>query len=275
MIDLHCHSFFSDGTLSPADLLKKAEHAQVTMLALTDHDTVDGVYQLLKLDIPENLRFIPGIELSTRWKKYDVHILGLGLDPLNPELKKIIALQTASRHSRSQQLALRLQALGIENALAKARLISGHDRIGRPHFAQVLVDEKRVSDRAAAFRQILGRGRPGYVVTNWIDIEQAVTVIHQAGGKAVIAHPLKYQLTRTKLQELITHFKEVGGDGLEVVSGEITQSQIQEVAGLCARYNLSASTGSDYHGDGISRVMLGKQRLIPAHCLPVWQQWSN
>ena len=274
MIDLHCHSNCSDGVLSPNDLLAKAQGLGVTVLALTDHDTVAGLQQLLPLEPPYPMTLIPGIELSVRWKKHDLHILGLNIDISSQHLQALITRQTASRKQRALGIADKMALLGVENAYEKACQIAGHDRLARPHFAQVFLNEGMVSDLKKAFKRFLGRGKPAYVETAWVTMAEAIDVIHQAGGLAVIAHPLKYKLTRSKLHELVTDFKATAGDALEVVSGEMTQSEIQNIAGVSKRFGLLASSGSDYHADGRSRISLGQQRKLPVECTPIWDHWN-
>jgi predicted metal-dependent phosphoesterase TrpH len=273
MIDLHCHSHFSDGLLSPHELIKKAEYQQIKCLSLTDHDTLDGYAELYQAALNTSITIINGIELSTRWKKYDIHILGYQLNHTS-SLNQLIEKQNHSRINRAEQISDLLHSLGVENAYEKACVIAGHKRIGRPHFAKVLINEGKARDMKAAFKQFLGRGKGGYVPTPWISIDEAVSGIVAAGGQAVIAHPLKYGLTRSKLHELIIEFKEAGGVGIEVVSGEMNISQIKEMAATSMRFNLLASSGSDYHGDGISRTHLGRQQQLPLNCTPIWHDWT-
>ena len=274
MIDLHCHSHFSDGELSPDSLLKKALDARGRVLALTDHDTTAGIMPLREAAAGCDITIIDGIELSSRWKKYDIHVIGLGIKPNDAQLLALIATQNTNRIARAHAIASRLQASGVNDAYQKACNIAGHERVGRPHFAKVLVCEGKVSDIKAAFKQYLGRGRSAYVPTPWLPIEESVAGIVRSGGQAVIAHPLKYDLTRTKLYELIRVFKEAGGVGIEVVSGQATAHEIQELSGICQRFDLLASTGSDYHGDTLSRMGLGRQQPLPNNCLPIWQEWN-
>lgn len=274
MIDLHCHSHFSDGEHSPEALLKRALHLNVRLLALTDHDTTAGLPSLHQAACDADIRIINGIELSALWKKYDVHILGLNVNQDAPCLIELIAKQRERRMIRARQIAERLINCGVLDAYQKASHIAGHERLGRPHFAQVLINEGLASDMKTAFKRFLGRGRAAYVATVWPSLEETVCSIRDAGGDAVIAHPLKYGLTRLKLHELINAFKGVGGVGMEVVSGDMTAMQANELAGLCGRYDLLASTGSDYHGDTLSRVALGQQRPLPANCTPIWHKWN-
>jgi 3',5'-nucleoside bisphosphate phosphatase len=273
MIDLHCHSCYSDGVLTPQELVNKALLNQVKCLSLTAHDTCDGLQALHTAAANTPLRIINGIELSTRFKKLDIHILGLHITP-SSTFQSILDAQTESRIQRAKEIGLALGRLGVEDAFDKASLIAGHARIGRVHFAKLLVEEGKVRDMQMAFTQFLKRGRAAYVPTNWISVATAVEAIVDAGGQAVIAHPLKYGLTRSKLHALIEEFKEAGGTGIEVVSGQMTTVQINEVAGLSLRFNLRASSGSDYHGDLVSYTSLGKQAPLPAFCTPIWQDWN-
>lgn len=273
MIDLHCHSHFSDGALSPDSLLKKAIDARLHMLALTDHDTTAGLSELHHAATEANIKIINGIELSTRWKKHDIHIIGLNIIPDDPSLCALVVQQNESRIARAQAISDRLADMGVHNAYQKSCEIAGHERVGRPHFAQVLINEGLVPDMETAFKRFLGRGRGAYVSTDWLSVEAAVKGIIQAGGQAVIAHPLKYKLTRTKLHALIDEFKLAGGVALEVVSGEMAMPQINETAGLCLRFGLLASTGSDFHHDR-SRIGLGQQHQLPVNCTPIWHDWN-
>ncbi|MFC3907692.1 PHP domain-containing protein [Legionella dresdenensis] len=276
MIDLHCHSIYSDGALMPEELLAKASQSGLKMLALTDHDTVEGSKLLIAgASRYPGLRIVGGIELSVRWKKHDIHILGLNINTEEASISDLISQQVQSRKTRAMQIADCMALLGIDNAFDKACAIAGHDHIARPHFAQLLINEGKVKDMQTAFKRFLARGKPAYVPTQWISLADAVNGIAAAGGSAVIAHPLKYGLTRTRLTELIIEFKSYGGCGIEVVSGEMTEQQVVDMAGLCNRFDLSASTGSDFHNDNVSRISLGRQRKLPLNCKPVWEQWNT
>ncbi len=273
MIDLHCHSLFSDGQYSTEILLEKALAAGVKILALTDHDTIAGLAPLRQAADNKKIHIIKGIELSARWKLHDIHIIGLQINPDEADLLLHLEKQNNSRNLRAHKIAECLKThLGLEDAYAKASAISGHGRIARPHFAQVLVNEGFVANIPTAFERYLKRGRCAYVATEWLDIAMAVATIRQANGVAVIAHPLKYKLTATKLQELIREFKLSGGTGLEVVSGFNSTKEKETLAGLCVRYDLLASSGSDFHNDA-SNVGLGCQGRLPLNCTPIWHGW--
>ena len=273
MIDLHCHSYFSDGVLSPQELIEKAQIQQITCLSLTDHDSIAGYPELLQAAQSTSIKIINGIELSTRWKKHDLHILGYQFNHTEAMLH-LIQAQAQSRIDRAKQIGEALELIGVSDAYNKACELAGHERAARPHFAQVIVNEGKARDMQLAFKQFLVRGKQAYIPTPWISVQEAVEGIVASGGQAVIAHPLKYGLTRSKLHELINEFKEAGGVGIEVVSGEMTVTEIKEMAATSMRFNLLASSGSDFHGAGRSRVNLGCQRQLPTNCTPIWQEWN-
>lgn len=273
MIDLHCHSYFSDGAHSPEELIQKALNQNLKCMSLTDHDTVNGFDELHKAAANTPIKLINGIELSVRWKKYDIHILGYRFN-VTPIMHDLIDKQSRSRIERAQLIGASLELLGVEHAYDKACEIAGHTRVGRPHFAKLLIDEGKARDMKSAFKQFLVRGKNAYVPTPWISIDEAVKGIVQCGGQAVIAHPMKYGLTRSKLHELINEFKDAGGEGLEVVSGEMTVTEIKEMSATCLRFNLLASSGSDFHSDAGSRVNLGRQQQLPVNCTPIWHNWN-
>lgn len=273
--DLHCHSFYSDGNLSPEALVEKALQNKIELLALTDHDTIAGS-ELLRANAQDKpIKIIDGVEVSVRWKLHDIHVLGLNIDIGSSAFNALLLKQNTQRAERGRQMAEHLSVLGIQNAYEKACVIAGHERIGRPHLAQVMINEGIVPDMQAAFKRYLARGRLAYVPTSWLSVEESVAGIVNSGGQAIIAHPMKYKLTRTKLQALIREFKEAGGVAMEVVSGEMEVSQIGEMAGLCERFDMFASTGSDYHSDTYSRIKLGQQRFLPPNCKPIWELWPS
>lgn len=274
MIDFHCHSTHSDGNDSVAAIFQTALERGIQKLALTDHDTVAGLEELNALCANTSVQCINGIEFSTRWKKHDIHVVGLRIEPNHDDIDHCIRSQQNCRYERAKSIADILEKLGLQDCWLKTRAIAGHTHIARPHFAQLLVEEKWVRTIQQAFSQYLARGKPAYVPTNWMSVEEAINTISLAGGFAVLAHPLKYQLTRSKLCELIKHFKDSGGHALEVVSGDMQHNGIKEMAALCEHYHLHASSGSDYHGINRSRIGLGAQRPMPESCKPVWTLWE-
>lgn len=274
IVDLHCHSNYSDGELSPEELVKRAVDANVDVLALTDHDTIDGLADLNIAAQNKNISVVNGIELSLCWKKYVIHVLGLNIDLNSESLKNIIKLQKENRILRAQRISELLAKCGIKDAFAKASKIALYNNIGRPHFAQILKDEGIVANIQEAFRLYLGKNKKAYVKTSWIDLSDGVQAIINAGGIASVAHPLKYKLTRTKLYELISEFKLFGGEAIEVVSSDERIYDAELLADVSREFNLFASTGSDFHADNVSRTAIGKQRELPKNCTPIWHKWS-
>jgi len=272
--DLHCHSYHSDGALSPHALVLKAMEANVNLLALTDHDTISGLAELKEVAFEYDIHVINGVELSVRWKKHDIHILGLNINAQHMPFADLLTKQSNSRIARAREIGRLLSLVGIDDAYDKARAIAGHDNVARPHFAQLILNQGLVKTMQGAFKHYLGRGRVAYVPTEWITLEEAVVGIQGAGGEAVIAHPLKYKLTGAKLNALISEFKHVGGMGLEVVSGGMSPSEIKKIVALCELHEMLASTGSDFHNDSHSYIKLGRQQQLPQTVRPIWSQWD-
>lgn len=274
-VDLHCHSLFSDGRETIDALLARALKQQLALFALTDHDTVEGIVPLQQLAQSEAIRIIPGVEWSTRWKKYDIHILGLNINPDHPSVRQLVEQQTETRLIRAQLIAEKLVHCGIKDAYEKVTQQVTHGRIARPHFAQLIVQEGLAPDIKTAFARFLKKGQVAYVPTPWASLEEVIAVTQAAGGDAVIAHPWKYGFTRTKLQELIVAFQRSGGVGIEIISGHLEDNIVNLLVHLSQRFDLWCSSGSDYHGAGLSRVALGQQRALPEGCQPIWQRWME
>lgn len=270
--DLHSHSIASDGTLTPADLVNTAFAAGVTHLALTDHDTVAGIGQARQRAGECGLNLIPGIELSATWRGRTIHIVGLHIDVENPVLLAGIKQQLAFRDWRGQEIARRLEKkAGIKNAYEGALGFVHGDLVSRSHFARYLVKQGYAKDFGQAIKKYLLQGKPGHVGGEWATLGETVGWIRAAGGLAVIAHPARYKLTASKLRELVEDFMAAGGQGIEVVSGSHTVSEIKHMTGIALRYGLYASAGSDYHGPENAWIRLGKLAAIPPACTPIWQ----
>lgn len=273
--DLHCHSHYSDGILSPSDLVSRAKEHSVDVLALTDHDTLAGLAEAREAASLHGIDLINGIEFSCQWSGRGVHIVGLGLNLESTELIAGVASQSERRLERSEMIAKKLDKLGIQGSLAGAQAIAGKGSIGRPHFAQFLVQQGHVSNMNQAFKKYLGAGKAGDVKNLWPEIEEAIEWIHAAGGQAVLAHPDKYKLTRTKLKRLCVEFRSEGGDALELVSGKQAPGVAENLAGIAKEYGLLASCGSDFHEPGQPWQELGCVTYLPDGAEPVWQEWAT
>lgn len=270
--DLHTHTDASDGSLSPRALVMHAAECGVDVLSITDHDTVAAYEQLGALP-PGSPAIVPGIELSTTWAGRGVHVVGLNIDPANRALHAGIAAQQAARATRAATIARRLEKLGFGNALANVTEAAGTAGVGRPHFARYLVDNGHVKDIATAFRKYLGDGRPGDVRSGWASLDEVVHWIRAAGGTAVLAHPAKYRLTRTKLCAMLEDFIAVGGVALEVVAGEQDPGVTRRMAMLANDYGLAASIGSDFHHPSSAWSAPGRFAAMPDSLRPVWDLW--
>lgn len=273
MIDLHTHSHFSDGSLSPTELLTKAKSVGIKQIALTDHDTISGLSEAIVAAKALGLGFIPGIEFTVCWRKYDLHILGLNIDVESPELIETVEKHLIVRKERANQIALKLESVGVENALEEAKKHAHSNELTRPHFAKVLIEQKKVKDMGGAFRQYLGRGKVAYVRAPWSSLQHILQVIKKAKGLSVIAHPLRYKLTRTKLLELIADFKAGGGDGMEVISGVCSVQEKEQLLTLCRTQQLLASVGSDFHSADITPYCFGRLPSLTSDLDYVWQHF--
>jgi 3',5'-nucleoside bisphosphate phosphatase len=272
-IDFHCHTTASDGSLSPAELLDLAVEREIDLLSITDHDTLEAYQQLNQTD--KAVRIIPGIELSSQWNRRGVHIVGLNIGLSSPSILEGVEQQSAARRERAEIIAEKLERLGFADCLAGAlSFASGPDQIGRPHFARHLVQIGAVSTIQQAFKRYLGAGKAGDIKDQWANPETVIGWIRDAGGTAVLAHPTKYKLTRTKLIELLTDFKAAGGEAMEVISGAQIPSVTRDMARLCQNMNLEASCGSDFHAPNQQWAALGRVPPLPESCTPVWQRWQ-
>lgn len=272
--DLHTHSTASDGTLAPAELVRRAAAAGVEVLALTDHDTLDGVPEAEVAAEAAGIELVPGVEISVSWQGHTIHVLGLGVDPGTPVLRQGLAELLAFRDWRAEEIGRRLGRAGIDGAFEAARARAQGRIVSRTHFAHFLVEAGHARDLRQVFKRYLVQGRPGHVPGRWAELETAVGWIREAGGVAVIAHPARYRLTATRLRRLIGEFRECGGEGLEVVSGSHSPAEVTHMAAVARREGLLASCGSDYHGPEHPWVELGRLASLPEDCTPVWTAWA-
>lgn len=271
--DLHSHSTASDGSLTPTALLLRAEEKGVDVLALTDHDGTEGIKEARSAVESMNVKLIAGVEISVTWNNKTVHILGLNIDESNPALQHGLNTMREFRVERAQLITERLAKAGIDGALEGAQEFASEVMLGRVHFAQFLVKNGYAKDINDVFKKYLVRNKPGYVPGKWASLEDTVNWINAAGGQAVIAHPARYKLTATKLRYLTNEFKELGGVGLEVVSGRQHPEEVKTLARLAEKMELYASCGSDFHSPDNQWVELGQLAELPTNTQPIWQLW--
>ncbi|MEW8012342.1 MAG: PHP domain-containing protein [Candidatus Thiodiazotropha sp.] len=271
--DLHSHSTASDGTLSPGDLVNRAANAGVRVLALTDHDTTAGIEEALSAASSCGLVLIPGVEISVSWNKHTVHIVGLNVDHDNRALQLGLRELRRFRDWRAKEIAERLGKAGIEGAYEGALAYSNGTLVSRTHFARYLVEQGLASDERRVFKHYLVKGKPGFVAGQWAELAQAVEWIHDAGGVAVVAHPARYKMTRSKLRRLFSEFVELGGEAIEVVSGSHSRDDYFRMAKHAGDFGLQASAGSDFHSPDNPWIEFGQLPLLPDICRPVWSDW--
>lgn len=274
IFDLHSHSSASDGVLSPRDLVVRAAQLGVGVLALTDHDELRGLAEAAGTAVEQGIELVAGVEISVSWAGRTVHIVGLRIDPDNDALRAGLAVNRSGRRERAMRMAESLAATGIPGAFEGARLLASNEElISRTHFARFLVGKGYVKDVKTVFKKFLVRGKPGYVPHQWAGLAQSVQWIRAAGGVAVLAHPGRYDMGKEKMSLLMAEFKEVGGIGLEVVTGSHTADQVPIYARHAERFGFFASVGSDFHAPGEGGRELGRLMPLPANCRPIWEAW--
>jgi predicted metal-dependent phosphoesterase TrpH len=273
-IDLHSHTTASDGRLSPQQLVERAVEFDIDILAITDHDTINGLAAARQeiIDKDYSLELINGIELSTLWSNKDIHIVGLNIDPEHPALVQLIDAQNEKRRARAELMAQRLEKAGCEGALAGALAVANGASITRAHFAKWLVDQGYAKTMQAVFKNYLTRNNPGYVPPMWCSMSEAVSAIHQAGGQAVLAHPGRYQLTAKWIKRLIAAFVEAKGDAMEIALPQQSQQERRTLADYAIYYQLLVSQGSDFHYPS-PWTELGRNLWLPSGVEPVWKEW--
>lgn len=269
--DLHTHSTASDGTLPPAQLVEQAASAGIAVLALTDHDTLSGIAEAQRAAAAHGITLWPGVEVSVTWKRLTVHIVGLRVDPENRALNQGLAGLQEFRQWRALEIGRRLEQKGIVGAFAGAQALANSALISRTHFARFLHQHGYAKEERKVYQHYLTHGKPGYVAGEWATLDDALSWIHAAGGQAVVAHPARYRMTRTKLKQLLKEFATLGGAGIEVVSGSHGPQESATLAQLAGEFGLAGSIGSDYHGPEGSWLELGHLPPLPSGVRPIWQ----
>ncbi len=274
--DLHSHTTASDGCLTPEALVHRAVEMRVGTLAITDHDTTAAIApareEISRSGLALNL--IPGVEISTVWENHEIHIVGLNIDITHPLMCEFLAQQTERRNQRAQLIAERLEKAQIPGALEGAQQLAQGGAVTRGHFARFLVECGKASSMADVFKKYLARGKTGYVPPQWCTIEQAIDVIHHSGGKAVLAHPGRYNLSAKWLKRLVAHFAEHHGDAMEVAQCQQSPNERTQLATLARQHHLWASQGSDFH-QPCPWIELGRKLWRPAGVEGVWQLWEQ
>jgi hypothetical protein len=274
--DLHNHSRFSDGLLSPTQLIELAARTGVDAIALTDHDTTDGLAEAARAARQAGIVLVPGVEISVSWGDTTLHVVGLMVDPEACVLAAGLKSIRDGRTGRAQRIAAELERLGFPGTFEGAyALAENKEMLSRTHFARHLVERGWVKSIQAAFDKYLAKGKPAYVPHRWATLENAVAWIRGAGGTAVLAHPGRYNLKPMMRHEMLGDFGRLGGEAIEVVTG----SHRPEEYSLWQREALAngflASRGADFHGPGESRIEPGRLPALHASLTPVWSKWAH
>ncbi|HXZ47672.1 MAG TPA: PHP domain-containing protein [Usitatibacter sp.] len=274
--DLHNHSTCSDGLLSPTQLIELAARTGTDAIALTDHDTTDGLEEAESAARKAGIAFVPGVEISVSWGGTTLHVVGLRVDPAAAPLAAGLRAVRDGRFGRARKIAAELERLGFPGALEGALELAGNEaRLSRSHFARHLVRSGRVRDVQAAFDKYLGRGKPAYVAHRWASLENAVSWIRGAGGIAVLAHPGRYDLKPMMRDEMLHGFRAAGGEAIEVVTGSHRPEEYAAWRRVALEHGFLASRGADYHGPGESACEPGRLAPLHASLTPVWIRWAH
>jgi 3',5'-nucleoside bisphosphate phosphatase len=268
-IDLHTHSSWSDGVLSPTELVALAATRAVELLALTDHDTMAGCEAAAQACQAAGIAFLHGSELTSLWRGREVHIVGLRLDPGSAPLAAHLEGVRAQRAERIRAIGARLDHHGLDGAGIAAAVLARAGTPTRLHLARELVQRGHAVDEDQAFKRWIGRGQRAAVPAEWPTVETSAAAIAAAGGVAVLAHPHRYQLSAGALRELCGQFKDAGGAGIEVSLPGMGPGDASRAAALARRFGLAGSCGSDFHVPGVPWRPLGRFAKLPEGVVPI------
>ena len=270
MIDLHIHSTCSDGTYTPQEIVQKVIAKNLYGFSLTDHDTVDGIPEILAMNLPDDLKFIPGIEISCDALHREIHILGYGIDYKNKSLNETLNNLKDKRMQRNLDMIKRFQKDGIPITLEKLQHGDPDTVITRAHFSRVLIEEGICTSSKQAFSKYLGEKCKYYIPKPFFDPKDCLKLILDAGGLPVLAHPFLYKFSDQDTKHLIRDLKEYGLAGIEVYHSSHHKGQITKLREWQKEYDLLASGGSDFHGNNKPDIDIGTGRgslYVPDHLI--------
>ena len=279
-VDLHTHSNISDGTLSPEQLVHAAHEKGIHTLALTDHDTMDGLAMAAQIAHGYDMQLISGVEISSQWsrpatkKSYSVHIVALNMQQPEP-LLAVLEQQKLIRAERAVQICSLLTPLIGQDIYADvlAKVDGEADRITRTHIAKTLVEKGIVSRVQQAFDKYIKEGKKAYVKFDGLGLEETIQAIHASRGFAVLAHPTRYDLSATNVRYLIELFAQSGGDAVELPPQIDPPATRQMVDRMIAEYGLKVSVGSDFHGENMPWIKLGHIPVVKAGQVGIWESF--
>lgn len=249
--DCHCHTVFSDGTLSPEALLLLAKEKELTGLSITDHDTIDAYPIALSLAKQLGITLVPGIEISAHYQNTSIHVLGYAFDLSNPALTRFCQKLQADRTERNHKILAKLAKIDLPVSMAEITERFPLGTIGRPHIANLMVEKGYVKTMQKAFERFLGEKKRCYVGDLTVTVPQAIDVIHEAGGFAVLAHPHGFRA------KVLNALCDMPFDGIEVYYGQLSLKQEHPILSIALRKNWLITGGSDFHGEKKSYHGLG------------------
>ena len=254
-IDLHTHSTFSDGTFTPLQLVKYAEEKGLKAFALTDHDTTEGIKEAKSIET--NVEVISGVEISTRYDKKEIHIVGLYVNENDADLNKQLKYYREKRVTRNFEILEKLNSLGVDITIDDVKESCTGDVISRAHIAKALVSKGFVGSYTEAFDRYLGDNKCAYVPRETLNYEESMELITKAGGVPVLAHPLLYKMSDTNLENMMVKLRQKGLKAVEVYYSTHSNSDTQHVMAMANRVGLIYSGGSDFHGATKPKIDMG------------------
>lgn len=258
MIDLHMHSMFSDGTFTPEELVAAGVRNGVKAMALTDHDTTAGVPRFLAAAEAAGMRAFSGVEVSAEVESGTLHVLGYGIQPEHPGLKENLTWIRKGREDRNLEILRKLNEMGMALTYEEVTAYAGADVVARPHFAQAMMAKGYVGNKREAFDRFLARGKPAYVERSRMDASDTFSIIRQAGGLPVLAHPFSLKLSGEPLRAKVEEFTRQGLGGIEVYYPEHSPERLRAYLRLAHEFDLVATGGSDFHGAVSPGVEIGR-----------------
>ncbi len=255
--DLHVHSTFSDGTLTPTQLIDKAVELGLSAIALTDHDSTNGVAEFQRAAQGKPIQTIAGVEVSADFSPGTMHLLGYFVAPAHPNLARHLEWIREGRLYRNREILHRLVQLGFHLTWDEVAAYAGEDNIGRPHFASAMVAKGYARDRNDAFRKYLARGKPAYADRRRLPPGETMALIREAGGLPVLAHPVTLDLGPWELRRLLTDLRNKGLEGMEIYYPEHGREQLRQYRKLAKTFGLVATGGTDFHGAATADMAFG------------------
>ena len=260
LTDLHTHSTASDGTFSPSEVAELAKDAGLASVALTDHDTTDGLDEFMEAGKRLGIETIPGIELAAGYKNTELHIVGLFIDYNSSTLKESLEFIVNERNERNKKMIKALSRIGIEISLRELEENAGGNIITRAHYANVMVNRGYVKNKEEAFDRYISSGRPGYVKRETLTPKTCIEVIRKSGGIPVLAHATLYGYGYLEIHNLVGELKGYGLMAMETIYSTYTPRQSEELRKICEYYKLMKSGGSDFHGLNKPDIKIGTGR---------------